>query len=198
MGGSGRMGRTGATEKAAYGLPPLAFLRAVMDAKGTTREQLASRSGLSQPTVSRALGGEGRVRLSTAEKVAKVVGVPVAALHDETAYAETLGRLKLPPVVAGRDYGYPDLAVPGTGGGEPEGRGEALAEGLAGGPVGAAPPTGPRDRQYVIVHRDEWRALHEALGTISGRLEAIEEAVGELATRPIAEFDVTIKERGQK
>lgn len=44
----------------------------------------------------------------------------------------------------------------------------------------------------------EWRALHEELGTISGRLEAIEEAVGELATRPIAEFDVTIKERGQK
>lgn len=55
MGGSGRMGRTGATEKAAYGLPPLAFLRAVMDAKGTTRES-SSRAGAG----SRSLRSRGR------------------------------------------------------------------------------------------------------------------------------------------
>ena len=49
----------------------------------------------------------------------------------------------------------------------------------------------------MILHRDEWAALRETLVAISGRLEAIEEAVGELATRPIAEFDVTVKERGR-
>ncbi len=188
----------GIAEKRRYGLPPLSKLRAIMDACGYTREQIASRSGLSQPTVSRAIEGREHVRSSTAEKVARAVGAPVRALYDDLAFAEFRGQLKLPPVVAGREYGSPegsgDVGQPEVGEdfggdfGEPD-------EARSGGEGSAR-----HERQYVIVHRDEWRALHETFSTISGRLAAIEEAVGELATRPIAEFDVQVnlKERGRE
>ncbi len=188
----------GATEKRHYGLPPLCKLRAIMDVRGITREQLASRSGLSQPTITRVIEGRERVRRSTAERVARAVGAPTAALYDDLAFAELSGRLKLPPVVAGRGYGYPQ----GSGeSGKPE-AGEDFEGGFAGeSPSRSSPNEGSAraERQYVIVHRREWRALHETLSTISGRLTSIEEAVGELATRPIAEFDVQVnlEERGK-
>ncbi len=93
--------------KKRYGVPPLSNLQAIMDARGITRAQLVHRSGLSQPTVSRAIDGKERVRSSTAERVARAVGAPVKALHDDLAFAELRGTIKLPPVVAGRNYGYP-------------------------------------------------------------------------------------------
>ncbi len=184
----------GATEKRSYGLPPLVFVRAIMDAQGLTREQLASRSTLSQPTITCALDGKERVRSSTADKVARALGVPTRALYDDLAFAELRGALKLPPVVAGRGYGYPgehaneggDAALTGGfGERKPDSSGRSM------------PSTG--EREYVILHREQWQALHETLSTISGRLSAMEEAVGELATRPIAEFDVKVelKERGR-
>lgn len=182
-----------ATEKRRYGLPPLSKLRAIMDACGYTREQIASRSGLSQPTVSRAIQGREHVRSSTAERVARAVGVPVKALYDDFAFAELRGQLKLPPVVAGRGYGYPRTS---------DEEGAPVGESPTG--CSVEPPEGDTQirgegRQYVIVHRDEWTSLHETLAVISGRLSAIEEAVGELATRPVAQFDVDInlKEKGR-
>ncbi len=178
-------------DKRRYGLPPLKHLRAIMDASGYTRADLAHRSGLSYPTLTRVIEGKERVRASTAEKVARAVGVPVKALYDDLAYAELSGRVKLPPVVAGNEYGYPGEHAN-------EGGDAALKGGFGEGESASGEGFDRHDKQYVILHRDEWLALHETLSTVSGRLDAIEEAVGELATRPIAQFDVDIHVKERK
>lgn len=164
--------------------PPLKNLRAIMDANGITRAQLAARTGLSQPTVTRVLRGAEGVRTSTAEAVAKAVGVPVYALHADLIPEELMRQARLPAVTAGRDYAYP-TALPQRG---EERRTEPSAREREG------------SRQYVIMHRDDLDALHlrlGALGRIEERLGAVEEALAELATRPLAKFDVEInlKER---
>lgn len=166
--------------------PPLKNLRAIMDAHGITRSQLAARTELSQPTVTRVVRGEEPVRASTAEAVARAVGVPVSALHADLTLEELRDQARLPAVTAGQAYAYP-RALPRR---EEERAPEPPARVPAGG-----------GRQYAIIHRDELDALHarlEALGRIEQRIGAMEEALSELATRPLARFDVevNVEERG--
>lgn len=162
--------------------PPLKNLRRIMDAHGITRSQLAARTELSQPTVTRVVRGEEGVRASTAEAVARAVGVPVSALYADLTVEELREQARLPAVTAGRDYTYPASLPQDEEGRAPE--------------SSAREPAG--SRQYAIIHRDELDALHErleAIARIEQRLGAMEEALSELATRPLSRFDVEVNVR---
>lgn len=172
-------------------VPPLRNLRAVMDAKGTTRAQVASRTGLSAPTLLRALRGAERVRGDTAEKISKAVGAPVESLFTDLTPEELTRAARLPAVTAGRGYSYLEAAA-----GRPDGRVGTPAEEE---PASASAAASRRDRagerEYVVLHRDQFEELRAAMATTNQRLETIEDALTEVASRPIAQFDVALVER---
>lgn len=173
-------------------VPPLVNLRRILDAHGYTRAQLTARTGLTPPTVRRAIKGEEPLRRQTAEKVARAVGVPVGTLYSELAPDELASQARYPTITAGRSYTYPEMRMPAEDVG-----GTAAAEDRAPKPGGGKRKrTG--EREYVILHRDDFDLLRGELRRIGARLDGVEEAVSELATRPIAEFKVTLKERGRE
>lgn len=169
-------------EESGYGLPPLRNLQRnlqrILDAKAITRAQLARRSGLSAPTVRRATEADKGVRASTARKVAKALAVPQETLYSSLSEEELKRAARLPAVTAGRSYSYLD-APPRNGrdGGEPE----------------ATPEVSQRSTLDGSAEQEE--PLREALVRVEARLGAIEEVVLELASRPVAEFDVRLIER---
>lgn len=150
-----------------YGVPPLTNLRRILDAKGITQAQLIRRSELSYPTVRRAVDGTNRVRASTARKIAKTLGVPQEVLYLNLTPEELARQARYPKITAGHSYNYPE--TPEENGQvespEPESEGETLQE------------------------------LREVVSSMSSRLESIEELLFEVASRPIAQFDVQLTER---
>lgn len=173
------------TTQSRRGVPPLRNLQAILDAKATTRAQLTRRCGLSPPTIRRAIEGRAGVSAATARKVAQALGVPQQALYAELTPEELAHEARYPTITAGREYIYP----------------EKLQNGKAsvGTPYSAPESEGAEERdgedESVTLRRGDLALLQDEMERMEARLETIEETLLEVASRPIAEFEVSLVEK---
>jgi transcriptional regulator with XRE-family HTH domain len=63
-------------------MPKLTRLRAVRESRALTQAELAERSGVAQPTLSRLENGDAAARASTHRKLAKALRVRLTDLYD--------------------------------------------------------------------------------------------------------------------
>jgi transcriptional regulator with XRE-family HTH domain len=150
-------------ERKGHGIPPLRNLRRILDEKGVTIRQLVDRTDLADPTIRRAVKGKLGVRAGTAEKIAQALSVPCESFYSDLAPDELARAARLPAVTAGRSYRYPEATALPVEDAHP------AADGAA---PGLGEPT---------------------LADVLEQLSVIEEMLMDLATRPIAEFDVEVR-----